>query len=91
MKKKILLMILAVVLPATVTAGEAKTPVVTKDEPEKCAGYYSGQYHLKCKNEKTANEGYVERKHQWQNPFSGFTNTSASDKPKKQGSMPHAR
>lgn len=73
--------------PLTALAGEVKT----KEEPEKCGGYHDGQYHLKCKDEKTAKDGYVEREHKWKNPFSGFTNTSGHTKVKKQGSMPHSR
>jgi hypothetical protein len=91
MKKKTLVWALAalglVVLASSAQAGTVKT----KDEPEKCGGYHDGQYHLKCKNEKTAKDGYVERKHKWKNPFSGFTKAEGHTKTKKQGSMPHSR
>jgi hypothetical protein len=77
-------------LPAIGLAGDVKT----KEEPEKCGGYHNGGYHLKCKNEKTAEEGYVERKHKWKNPFSGFTKGADAGKPpksEKQSEMPHSR
>lgn len=87
MKNKILLTVLALSLPMTVMAGEVKT----KDEPKKCGGYRDGEYHLKCQDEKTAEEGYVDREHKWKNPFKGFTKAEGHTKVKKQGSMPHSR
>ncbi len=84
MKKKLLLIILAVAFPMTVMAGEVKT----KDEPEKCGGYHDGTYNLKCKGEK---KNFVDRDQGWKNPFKGFTKTSGTSKTKKQGSMPHSR
>lgn len=74
----------------TIAAGDLQAgEVKTKEKPKECGGYYDGQYHMKCEDEKTAREGYVERKHKWQNPFSGFGDTGS--KPKKQGSMPYSR
>jgi hypothetical protein len=85
MKKKILIAALSLILPFSVLAGTVKT----KDDPDKkCGGYHDGSYHLKCKNEKTAKNGYVERDHKWHNPFSGFTKGNENGKAKQQNSMP---
>lgn len=89
MKKKTLACLTVMGLIAFFCSADLRAkPVETKDEPEKCGGYHDGNYHLKCKNEKTAKKGYVDRDHKWKNPFKGFTKGNESGKSKKQNSMP---
>ena len=59
--------------------------VRTKDRPKECGGYRGSSYHLKCEGEK---KGFVNKEQRWKNLFEGFT--KKSDKPGKQGTMPHS-
>ena len=70
------------VVPLSLMAGQVRT----KEQPHEGGGYYGDDYHLKGKGDK---KGFVKREHHWKNPFSGFT--KSSEKPKKQGEMPHSK
>jgi len=61
--------------------------VRTKDTPKKDGGYYNDSYHLKRRGE---NKGFVEREHNWRNPFKGFTKDTKQKKVKTHGEMPHS-
>jgi len=90
MKKKTFVGVLSLLALLGVGSLDAK-PVENPDKPEKCGGYHDGSYHLKCRNEKTAKKGYVDRDHKWKNPFKGFTKGTDAPKAKKQNEMPHSR
>lgn len=62
--------------------------VRTKDRPKEEGGYYNESYHLKGKGNQ---EGYVKKKHNWRNPFTGFGETGKKGKGIGQKEMPHSR
>ncbi len=50
--------------------------VRTKDTPQKGGGYHDEGYHLKGRHNK---EGFVNKEHNWRNPFKGFTKGVTKD------------
>lgn len=62
--------------------------VRTKDTPKEGGGYYNENYHLKGKGHQ---EGYVNKKQNWRNPFRSFGETGKKGKGVGPKEMPHSR